>query len=173
MTGKGGAAAPDARNGATKPGQKKGAPKKGDQQKGAPKKGPEGAEDLRVRAGEDPWTTEEIQEVIAELEADRQRLQDEVDAAEADLAQLMRESGEGSGDDQADAGAATWEREHELSLANNAKELLEQIERAQERIREGTYGLCESCGEPVGKMRLQAFPRATLCLSCKQKQERR
>ena len=108
-----------------------------------------------------------------ELEADRERLQAEVDEAEADLAELMRDSGEGSGDDQADAGAATWEREHELSLTNNAKELLEQIEHALERIDEGTYGVCESCGNAIGKMRLQAFPRATLCLTCKQKQERR
>lgn len=122
---------------------------------------------------EDPWTTEELVEVRTELEADQARLQEEVDEAEADLAELMRESGEGSGDDQADAGAATWEREHELSLTNNAKELLQQVGHALERIDEGVYGICESCGNPIGKMRLQAFPRATLCLTCKQKQERR
>nr|WP_237565626.1 TraR/DksA C4-type zinc finger protein [Ornithinimicrobium cavernae] len=129
--------------------------------------------DLPVLEQEDPWTPAELAEVRTELEADRERLQAEVDEAEADLAELMRDSGEGSGDDQADAGAATWEREHELSLTNNAKELLEQIEHALERIEEGTYGTCESCGNPIGKMRLQAFPRATLCLTCKQKQERR
>lgn len=128
---------------------------------------------LPVLAQEDPWTAVELEEVHAELEADRERLRAEVDAAEADLAQLMRDGGEGSGDDQADAGSATWEREHELSLTNNAKELLEQIEHALDRIAESTYGVCESCGEPIGKMRLQAFPRATLCLACKQKQERR
>lgn len=129
--------------------------------------------ELPVLEQEDPWTPEELAEVRAELETDRERLQTEVDEAEADLAELMRDSGEGSGDDQADAGAATWEREHELSLTNNAKELLEQIEHALERIEEGTYGACESCGNAIGKMRLQAFPRATLCLTCKQKQERR
>ena len=128
---------------------------------------------LPVLEQEDPWTTEELVEVRTELEADQARLQEEVDEAEADLAELMRESGEGSGDDQADAGAATWEREHELSLTNNAKELLQQVGHALERIDEGVYGICESCGNPIGKMRLQAFPRATLCLTCKQKQERR
>ncbi|USQ77485.1 TraR/DksA family transcriptional regulator [Ornithinimicrobium cryptoxanthini] len=128
---------------------------------------------LPVLEQEDPWTTEELAEVEAELQTDRDRLQTEVDEAEADLAELMREGGEGSGDDQADAGSATWEREHELSLTNNARELLQQIERALERIEEGVYGTCESCGNPIGKMRLQAFPRATLCLTCKQKQERR
>ena len=58
-------------------------------------------------------------------------------------------------------------------MANNAREMLAQIERALERIDDGTYGVCESCGNPIGKMRLQAFPRATLCMACKQREERR
>ena len=51
--------------------------------------------------------------------------------------------------------------------------LLAQNERALARIEAGTYGVCESCGEPIGKARLQAFPRATLCVACKQREERR
>ncbi len=78
-----------------------------------------------------------------------------------------------AGDDQADAGAKTFEREHELALTQNARELLEQTERALARIDAGTYGVCESCGKPIGKARLQAFPRATLCVTCKQREERR
>ncbi len=131
------------------------------------------AHDLPVLHTEDPWTGEELAEVHAELTSEAARLRTELADAEHDLLVLMRESGEGSGDDQADAGAATWEREHELSLANNARGLLEQTEHAIERIDEGGYGVCESCGNAIGKMRLQAFPRATLCLPCKQKQERR
>ncbi|WP_202863640.1 TraR/DksA family transcriptional regulator [Ornithinimicrobium avium] len=128
---------------------------------------------LSVREGEEPWTVEELAEVCTELESDVQRLTEELDEAEEDLVELMRNYGDGAGDDQADAGAATWEREQELSLTNNARSLLEQTQHAVERIEEGTYGDCESCGTPIGKMRLQAFPRATLCLTCKQKQERR
>ena len=60
-----------------------------------------------------------------------------------------------------------------MSLANNSRGLLVQAERALLRIEDGTYGVCESCGNPIGKARLQAFPRATLCVSCKQKEERR
>jgi RNA polymerase-binding transcription factor DksA len=41
------------------------------------------------------------------------------------------------------------------------------------RLDDGSYGQCESCGNPIGKERLQAFPRATLCMACKQRQERR
>ncbi len=130
-------------------------------------------EHLPVLEHEDPWTEAELAEVKGELQGDMERLRAEVDEAEAELSQLMRDSGDGAGDDQADAGAATWEREHEMSLTANARDLLEQTAHALARIESEDYGLCESCGNPVGKMRLMAFPRATLCMTCKQKQERR
>jgi RNA polymerase-binding protein DksA len=111
--------------------------------------------------------------VQAALQADIDRLQSEIHTAEHDLADLLRDSGDGAGDDQADAGAKTFEREQEISVANNSREMLQQTERALARIADGTYGVCEICGNPIGKMRLQAFPRATLCVADKQRQERR
>jgi RNA polymerase-binding protein DksA len=60
-----------------------------------------------------------------------------------------------------------------MSMAKNARANLELVQEAVKRIDDGTYGVCESCGNPIGKMRLQAFPRATLCMECKQRQERR
>ncbi len=93
--------------------------------------------------------------------------------AARELDDLMRDAGDGAGNDQADVGSTTFERDHEMSLANNARLMLMQTEHALERIVDGTYGVCESCGQPIGKMRLMAFPRATLCLSCKQREERR
>ena len=60
-----------------------------------------------------------------------------------------------------------------MSIAANARDMLVQSERALARIAAGTYGVCESCGEAIGKARLQAFPRATLCVTCKQREERR
>ena len=128
---------------------------------------------LRVRENEKPWRVSELSSVRAELEADIARLQKEISVAELDLAGLMRDVGDGAGDDPADAGTATFEREQEISLANNAREVFEQSARALTRLVAGTYGICESCGNPIGKNRLQAFPRATLCLTCKSKQERR
>ncbi|MGK5641524.1 TraR/DksA family transcriptional regulator, partial [Streptomyces sp. URMC 126] len=94
-------------------------------------------------------------------------------AAEEAVSGLMRDSGDGAGDDQADTGTKNIAREHELALAANAREMLDQTERALVRLDAGTYGLCESCGRPIGKARMQAFPRATLCVECKQRQERR
>jgi RNA polymerase-binding protein DksA len=128
---------------------------------------------LAVREGERPWTAKEIAEVRAALEGDAQRLQDEISAAEKDISHLLREGGEGAGNDQADVGANTFERDHEMSMAKNAREQLVLVRGALRRIDDGTYGVCESCGNPIGKMRLQAFPRATLCMECKQRQERR
>ena len=116
---------------------------------------------LSVREGEDPWSAEELAEVKQELEEDVVRLSTEVEDAEHDLVELGRSYGDGAGDDQADTGSATWEREHELSITNNAKDLLDQSRLALRRIEDGTYGDCESCAQPIGKMRLQAFPRAT------------
>nr|WP_063799051.1 TraR/DksA C4-type zinc finger protein [Streptomyces ossamyceticus] len=129
--------------------------------------------ELAVRPGEDPWSPEEVAEARTELTSEAMRLRAELDASEKSLTGLMRDSGDGAGDDQADTGAKNITREHEMALANNAREMLDQTERALDRLATGTYGLCESCGNPIGKARMQAFPRATLCVECKQKQERR
>jgi RNA polymerase-binding protein DksA len=126
-----------------------------------------------VRDGEEPWTADELSELRTELEEQARELRGEIDDAEVAWHELQRDSGEGSGDDQADAGTKTFEREHELSLANNSRDLLAQVDRALSRLDNGTYGVCENCGQPVGKARLQAFPRATLCVTCKQREERR
>ncbi|MGW6352109.1 TraR/DksA family transcriptional regulator, partial [Streptomyces sp. NPDC055080] len=129
--------------------------------------------ELAVRPGEDPWTPEEVTEARTELTSEVMRLRSELEASGAALAGLMRDSGDGAGDDEADTGTKNITREHELSLAANAQEMLEQTERALARLEAGTYGLCEICGKPIGKARMQAFPRATLCVEDKQKQERR
>ncbi|HEX2318875.1 MAG TPA: TraR/DksA family transcriptional regulator [Streptosporangiaceae bacterium] len=126
-----------------------------------------------VRKGERRWTTAEITKVRTELTTEADEFRDEIKRAESDIADRLGDSVSDAGDDQADVGAKTYEREHELSLTYNARDLLVQTERALARIESGTYGVCESCGEAIGKARLQAFPRATLCVSCKQREERR
>ncbi|MAY96148.1 MAG: DNA-binding protein [Nocardioides sp.] len=110
---------------------------------------------------------------MAELEEQRAHSLEIVAEQEDELSGLMRDSGDGAGQDQADLGATTFERDHEMSVLNNEREKLAQIDRALARIEDGTYGVCESCGQPIGKLRLMAFPRATLCMTCKQREERR
>jgi RNA polymerase-binding protein DksA len=129
--------------------------------------------ELPVRPGEDPWTAAEVAQAREELQVEGVRLKSEIAASEAAVAGLLRDSGDGAGDDQADTGTKNITREHEMALAANAREMLAQTAHAMERLDAGTYGACESCGNPIGKARMQAFPRATLCMECKQKQERR
>ncbi|MCA0437166.1 MAG: TraR/DksA family transcriptional regulator [Austwickia sp.] len=128
---------------------------------------------LPLRDGEEPWTGSDLQEITLELLDEKKRLEEDLAESEMDLQDLMRDYGGGSGDDSADTGGKVLEREQELTLTNNSRTLLAQTERALERLADHTYGACENCGLPIGKLRLQAFPRATLCVSCKQKQERR
>ena len=101
------------------------------------------------------------------------RLKAELATVEADMEDLINAAGVGAGDDQADAGTKTFEREHEMSLVYNARDMVLQTERALERLDDKSYGRCEECGNSIGKARLQVFPRATLCMVCKQKEERR
>jgi DnaK suppressor protein len=125
-----------------------------------------------VREDESPWTKVELNRVRKALNEDETRLLEEIAMTEQGLADLIRDSGDGAGDDQADAGSKTFEREHEMSLANNARDMLEQVRQALGRIDDRTYGVCITCGKGIGKLRLQAFPRATLCMSCKVAEER-
>jgi len=132
-----------------------------------------GAAALPVRPGERRWTEREIAQVRDQLATEAAAMRADINRAETDIASRLGDAVGDAGDDQADVGAKTFEREHELALTHNARELLAQNERAIARIDSGTYGTCESCGEPIGKARLQAFPRATLCVACKQREERR
>ncbi|GAA6527047.1 TraR/DksA C4-type zinc finger protein [Intrasporangium sp. DVR] len=130
------------------------------------------AERLRVKDDESPWSEAEIKEVRGILEEEIEVHRQELEVAERELDDLLRASSDGAGDDQADAGAKTAERVHEIALAANARAGLAQAEHALEQLEAGTYGICENCGSPIGKLRLQARPRATLCMTCQEKQDR-
>jgi DnaK suppressor protein len=137
------------------------------------RKGEAAPDQLAVRAGEKPWTRSELNAVREVLAGEARRLREEIAAAESGIAELIRDNSDAGGEDQADTGSKTFEREHEISLAASHREILGQTERALALIDDGTYGRCESCGNPIGKARLKAFPRATLCMSCKERAERR
>ena len=126
-----------------------------------------------VRAGEKPWTAREVRVIADELIGHVGRLGSELASADAELSELLRNPGDGAGDDQADSGSSALEREQELTLVNNTRDLLVQSRHALTRIASGAFGACESCARPIGKARVQAFPRAVLCVECKQREERR
>lgn len=126
-----------------------------------------------VAEGEEPWTAEEVAEVREELVGEQRRMTEALHVAEVGLQDLMLDTSDGAGRDPADVGSTNFERDQEMSLAANAREMLDQIELALKLIDAGEYGRCESCGQPIGKARLQVFPRATMCVACKQREERR
>ena len=126
-----------------------------------------------VQEDESNWSKTELNAVRKKLTAEAEELTAEIVQAEENFHALITESGEGAGDDQADAGTKTFEREHEISILSNKKDLLDQTNRALERIESGTYGACENCGKQIGKLRLQeANPRATMCMRCREREDR-
>jgi DnaK suppressor protein len=123
------------------------------------------------RAERSPAETEKIRVALHERLGE---LRDEYDLTLSEITELQRDRlTDSAGDDQADTGTKTFEREQEISLANSILERVTQVERALERLDEGGYGWCERCGNPIPVERLAAFPSATLCVTCKQLEERR
>jgi DnaK suppressor protein len=116
----------------------------------------------------------ETEKIRAALAARRDELRTEYDQTLSEITELQRDRlTDSAGDDQADTGTKTFEREQEISLANSILERITQVERALERLDEGNYGWCEKCATPIPVERLAAFPSATLCVTCKQLEERR
>jgi RNA polymerase-binding protein DksA len=73
----------------------------------------------------------------------------------------------------ADAASETFEKTREYALDANFRQILESIDEALRKIDEGTYGICDRCGEPINVERLKAIPYATLCIECQESIERR
>lgn len=116
----------------------------------------------------------ETERIRAALAARLDELKEEYGTHLAEIAELQRDRfTDVAGDDQADTGSKTFEREQEISLAHSILERSHQVERALERLDEGHYGWCERCSSPIPVERLAAFPSATLCVACKQLEERR
>jgi DnaK suppressor protein len=127
---------------------------------------------LPTLPGDRPWTEKEVGALRIALDEEAADLRGEIDEASAAFDRSLQDGDPTTGD-EADAGSATFEREHDLSLAANSRDLLAQVQRAIERLDAGTYGRCEVCGDAIGKERLKAFPRVTLCVTCKQRENRR
>ncbi|MGC4891030.1 MULTISPECIES: TraR/DksA family transcriptional regulator [unclassified Micromonospora] len=117
----------------------------------------------------------------AEADQIRQSLRSRYDELTAEYDQAVMQSqvlrlvevGDTAGDDQADSGTKTAERDTAQSLLRTILDRRAQFERALARLDEGTYGFCEGCAAPIPVERLEIFPSATSCVACKQTRERR
>ncbi len=72
----------------------------------------------------------------------------------------------------ADAGTEMFERAKDLSILEQVDAELSAVERALQRVEDGGYGMCEACGGPIGRARLEARPAATLCIDDQSRTER-
>ena len=118
----------------------------------------------------------EVADLVGRLKVEREELQAQLTTIEEDTFAVTQSdmSGDvGLDDESADAGTATFEREKDLSIENNVRDLLQKIERALKRVDDGTYGMCERCGKPIEKARIKALPYVDLCIKDAQAQARR
>ena len=92
------------------------------------------------------------------LTAERDRLTSQINALEPG-------SNESQVDDNfADSGQVAAEQGENQALAAPLRQELEEVERALKKIDDGTYGLCETCGEPIAAARLEVMPAARYCI---------
>ena len=127
-------------------------------------------------AGRTTYTKKELGDLRQRLVDERAELQDQLTTIEETSFSTSQSdlSGEVSFDEEnADAGTFTFERERDLSIENNVRDLLGKIDRALTRMDEGQYGLCSRCRRPIEKARLRALPYVDLCLKDAQAQSRR
>src|ERR687898_115153 len=127
-------------------------------------------------AGKTAYSQKELDELRERLLAEQIELQEQLATIEEQSFATSQSdiSGEVSFDEEnADAGTFTFERERDLSIENNVRDLLGKIDRALARMDDGTYGICSRCGKPIEKARLKALPYADLCIKDAQAQARR
>ena len=117
---------------------------------------------------------EEVDQIRTILRSRYEDLNTEYEAAVAENHKLrLVEIGDAAGDDQADSGSKTAERDAATSLLRTLLDRRTQAEHAMQRLDDGTYGNCEGCSNPISWERLEVFPSATTCVNCKQVRERR
>jgi DnaK suppressor protein len=121
-------------------------------------------------------TKKELGDLRIRLEEERTQLDTQLTSIVEDsfaIAQSELASDVGLDDESTDAGTATSEREKDLSIENNVRDLLQKIERALKRMDDGSYGVCDICGKNIEKARVKALPYVDLCIKDAQAQSRR
>lgn len=104
-----------------------------------------------------------LEEHREELARELKRLQDRAAGREGEQEVVAAEDFDEPG---GDAAVDTAERDQARAAATEVKEILDRVDKALEKIKEGTYGVCEVCGKPIPAARLQLVPWATRCAKC-------
>ncbi|MBN1188752.1 MAG: TraR/DksA C4-type zinc finger protein [Dehalococcoidales bacterium] len=107
-------------------------------------------------------------QIRARLEAEKKRIQDELNQLNSSRTVDERREGSPFGKREEEA-TESMELEKRLALENRLNSLLVEVERALQKLDAGTYGYCDMCNEPIDPARMEALPQAILCLTCRQK----
>jgi len=111
-------------------------------------------------------------ELFQRLKNERERLSKELEQLKASAPQIG-ETREGSPYGKKEEGATeAFELEKRLALEQRLTDFLGEVEHALSKFEKGNYGLCDNCGQPIGKERLEVFPQANFCLECKARQSK-
>ena len=105
---------------------------------------------------------------------ERKRVQEAIDYLhEENPGSIQDETQDSTADNHpGDMATVTFDRELDYTLEENEGRLLQAIDAALTRMDDGSYGVCVSCGQPIGAERLEALPWTTQCIDCKRKEER-
>ena len=123
----------------------------------------------RVQDDDSMWTGAELKSMRKVFDADLIERREDLDIAQRVLTELIENTDDGAGAETADTGNMTLEREMQISKVDLAQFKVEETLQAIRRLESKVFGLCEECGKPIGKLRLQeANPYATMCIRCKE-----
>jgi len=111
-------------------------------------------------------TTTNLKIIQLRLEKDHKRLTEQLEQLRASRPTENRREGSPFGKREEEA-TETAELENRMALEKRILDQLAGVKNALKKFEKGTYGLCESCGEPIDPARLEALPQATMCMSCK------
>jgi RNA polymerase-binding protein DksA len=102
------------------------------------------------------------------LAAERASTLERLAGLEREFGGIIESASSANADDEHDPEGATiaFERQHIAALVSQAREHLAEIDSALRKLDDGSYGVCEICGRPVGDERLAARPTATRCVRC-------
>ena len=107
---------------------------------------------------------ERLQRLRDQLLEEQKGLQEDLDNLRPDL--LVTDTNSGVGNHPAEDADLTWQQEQIVSLRLNQQNMLDRIKHALKQMDDGTYGICERCGQEIDFARLEAQPYATRCISC-------
>ena len=106
------------------------------------------------------------------LEGMREELRAEIDRLRAENADVDPNEGHGLKNHPAEDASDMFQRERNLAISSDLQHELDDVERALERVADGTYGQCRECGEPIDPERLEARPSAIYCIRHQREHER-